>query len=167
MDNLADNFIYMIHNLDEKQINEFLKSQLVGHLGCHADGVTYVVPISYAYEEGCIYAHTYDGMKVNIMRKNPSVCFTVDDTSDTANWKSVIGWGEFEEINDASERKKGLHILNSRILPIVSSETTHLGSAWPFSDSETETIEGIIFRICLTRKTGRYEKNVKPPHFSY
>jgi nitroimidazol reductase NimA-like FMN-containing flavoprotein (pyridoxamine 5'-phosphate oxidase superfamily) len=166
-DNLADNFFFMIQNLDEKQINEFLKKQLVGHLGCHADGVTYVVPISYAYDDGYIYAHTYDGMKISIMRKNPSVCFTVDNTSDTTDWKSVIAWGTYEEIKDETERKKGLQILNSRILPIVSSETMHLGAAWPFSDDETEMVEGIIFRIGLVRKTGRNEVVVKAPHFSY
>jgi nitroimidazol reductase NimA-like FMN-containing flavoprotein (pyridoxamine 5'-phosphate oxidase superfamily) len=166
-DNLADNFFYMIHKLDEPQIDEFLKKQLIGHIGCHAGGITYVVPLSYAYDNGYVWAHTQDGMKVDIMRKNPSVCFEVDDTRDTSNWKSVIAWGTFEEVYEASERKKGLQILNSRVLPMVSSETTHLGTAWPFSDDDSETVDGVIFRIFLTKKTGRYELNVKSPQFSY
>jgi nitroimidazol reductase NimA-like FMN-containing flavoprotein (pyridoxamine 5'-phosphate oxidase superfamily) len=167
IDNLADNFLYMIHNLNEIQIDEFLKNQLIGHIGCHAGGITYVVPISYAYDNGYVYAHTHDGMKVDIMRKNPSVCFEVDDTRDTSNWKSVISWGTFEEVHEPAERRKGLQILNNRVLPMVSSETTHLGTAWPFSDDDPEVIEGIIFRIHLTKKTGRYELNEKSPHFSY
>src|SRR4029079_17175045 len=37
-------------SLDE--IAEFLRSQRIARLGCHADGVTYVVPLIYAYDNG-------------------------------------------------------------------------------------------------------------------
>jgi hypothetical protein len=55
--------------LNPVEIEQLLSKQLVGRIGCHADGVTYVVPISYAYDGEYVYARTFEGMKINMMRK--------------------------------------------------------------------------------------------------
>ena len=115
------------------------------------------MPISYAYDGEYIYAHTFEGMKLNLMRKNPEVCFEVDDMHDMANWKSVISWGIFEPITEVSDRNKALRILTDRTLPLISSETTHLSPQWPFPANDADHITGIVFRIRLMEKTGRYE----------
>lgn len=148
----------MINNLDEKQIDDLLKKEVIGRIGCHAEGVTYVVPISYVYEDNCIYSHTYEGMKLDIMRKNSAVCFEVDDTRDNANWLSVIAWGNFEEITQQNQRETALQLLLNRRLPINSSATTHLGAFWPFSSTDAADIKGVVFKIKLIKKTGRFEK---------
>ncbi len=157
----------MIDKLNQNQIEELLSKQLIGRIGCHAEGITYVVPISYAYHQDFIYAHTYEGMKMEVMRKNPEVCFEVDDTQDTSNWKSVIAWGTFEELHDPAERDEALQVLNNRILPLNSSVTTHLGSGWPFTYNEKGGVDGIFFRIRLQNKTGRFESNQVTPAFSF
>ncbi len=54
-----------------------------------------------------VYGHTMEGMKINMMRKNPRVCFEVDVMQNMANWKSVIAWGEFEELSSEPGRKTG------------------------------------------------------------
>ena len=164
---LAEYFKHMIDKLTEDQIEELLRKQLIGRVGCHAEGVTYVVPISYAYADGYVYSHTREGMKVDLMRKNSAVCFEVDNTHDTSNWQSVIAWGTFEEISDATERINALTVLHSRVLPLVSTATAHLGSHWPFSHDELTDIDGIVFRICLKEKTGRFESNIETPSFTY
>ncbi|HEY0678842.1 MAG TPA: pyridoxamine 5'-phosphate oxidase family protein [Chitinophagaceae bacterium] len=150
----------MFGKLTNDEIEQVLRTRFVGRIGCHADGITYVVPISYAYDDGYVYAHTLDGMKLNIMRKNPAVCFEVDEMKDMANWKSVIAWGEFEELKGDSDRKTGMKKLVSRILPIISSETTHLTPHWPFPDDDPAGVKGILFRIFLKEKTGRFESNI-------
>jgi len=61
----------MLGILETDQIEDLLGSQVVGRIGCHADDLTYVVPVSYAYDGSCIYAHSEEGMKIAIMRKNP------------------------------------------------------------------------------------------------
>jgi uncharacterized protein len=147
----------MIGKLNAKEIEEVFDHQFIGRIGCHADGITYVVPISYAYKDGCIYGRTMEGMKVAMMRKNPNVCFEVDHMKDMANWKSVIAWGKFEELRDKTERAKGLQCLVDRMLPLISSSTTHLTPEWPFPLNDISSIEGIVFRITLTNKTGRFE----------
>jgi nitroimidazol reductase NimA-like FMN-containing flavoprotein (pyridoxamine 5'-phosphate oxidase superfamily) len=84
----------------------FLQSQIVGRIGCHDGDLVYVVPISYAYDGEYVYFHSYEGKKIDIMRKNPKICFQIDEMKDMANWKSVIAWGEFEELNDYEEKIK-------------------------------------------------------------
>jgi uncharacterized protein len=149
----------MLGKLNTIDIEEVLNQEFIGRIGCHADGVTYIVPISYAYKDECIYGRTKEGMKVTMMRKNPKVCFEVAVMKDTANWKSVIAWGEFEELTENTERDKALRHLTDRALPLISSETTHLSPDWPFPLKNISSIEGIVFRIRLNEKTGRFESN--------
>ncbi len=156
----------MIHVLNDNQIEQLLKQQVIGRIGCHADGKTFVVPISYAYDGNYIYAHTYEGLKIEMMRKNPAVCFEVDNTHNLADWESVIAWGEFEELTEKEGCNYALQLLNSRVLPMATSMTIRLGDTWPFR-SDYREIDGIFFRIRLQKKSGRFEKNVEVPKFNY
>lgn len=144
-------------NLDQQQIEEVLKKQIIGRIGCHWKDTTYVVPISYAYDGEHVYARTQEGMKIEMMRNNPNVCFEVEDMEDMANWRSVIVWGKFEELTDPELRKAGIEKLLNRVVPVKSSITVQFSPNWPFHPSDTERIEGIIFRILLDKKTGRFE----------
>lgn len=149
----------MFGKLNSNEIEELLKSQLIGRIGCHADGFTYVVPVSYAYDGDYVYVYTFDGLKMNIMRKNPKVCFEADDTTDLSDWKSVVAWGEFEELVKEDEKDYALQKLNERVLPVVNSETMRISPLWPFSGEGVEKKPGIFFRIRLTEKTGRFERS--------
>ena len=148
----------MIGKLTEQEIETLLFAQVLGRLGCHHDHVTYVVPISYAYDGNYIYCHTRDGMKVQMMRQNPNVCFEVESFADMANWQTVIAWGIYEELSNDSERNEALQCLLNRVLPPVSSQTTHLSPSWPFPPAHLNEIKGVVFRISLLKKTGRFEK---------
>ena len=148
--------------LSSEEIENVLHHQVVGRLGCHAGGLTYVVPISYGYDGEFIYGHTVEGMKIDLMRKNPNVCFEVDTMVNMANWKSVIAWGEFEELNEEPGRQLAIQKLHERILPMISSATIKLSSDWPFTPKNTHSITGIVFRIRLSEKTGRFENNSTP-----
>lgn len=148
----------MIEILSEQEIISVVSNSVIGRLGCHADGKTYVVPISFAYDSGYIYARTFEGMKLEMMRKNPEVCFQIDDMQSMAEWKSVILWGAFEELKKKVDREMGLKILLSRILPNVSSETVKFTPEWPFASGNLSEIEGIVFRIRVREMSGRMEK---------
>lgn len=148
----------MFGELTNTQVEELLHKQILGRIGCHADGVTYIVPISYAYDGRFIYGHTFEGMKMRMMRRNPRICFEVDDTSNMANWQSVIAWGVMEELPEGPTREDAIRKLEKRAMPVQASETAHLSSQWPFP-SEMEEVPGIIFRVALEQKTGRFEKS--------
>lgn len=149
----------MIGKLTPPEIEKLLSREVVGHLGCSDGKMVYVVPISYHYDGGYVYCHTHEGQKVEIMRKNPVVCFEVDKMQNMANWQSVVAHGVFEELTDPELRRQALQKLHERVLPVVSSETTHLSPDWPFSPVELNKIEGVTFRIRLGDRTGRYERS--------
>jgi nitroimidazol reductase NimA-like FMN-containing flavoprotein (pyridoxamine 5'-phosphate oxidase superfamily) len=148
----------MLGDLNSKQIEHVLQSLIIGRIGCHADDKTYVVPVTYAYDGKYIYGHTKEGLKVNMMRKNPKVCFQVDVIENMSNWRSVIAWGKFEELKTSEQRIEGMKIITDRVLPLMTGETT---VSYAMTDSHPKTIEamqGVVYRIELTKKTGRYEK---------
>jgi nitroimidazol reductase NimA-like FMN-containing flavoprotein (pyridoxamine 5'-phosphate oxidase superfamily) len=148
----------MFGKLGEDAIETVLHHQVIGHIGCHANDITYVVPISYAYQNGCIYAHAEEGMKIDMMRQNPQVCFEVYRMENMGNWQCVIGWGNYQEITDEKERTAALQILLKRDLPIITSKTVQLTADWPFVPQDLNEIEGIVFQIMLEKKTGRFER---------
>ena len=83
-----------------------------------------------------------------------------------ANWDSVICQGDFEEVTDSAEREKGIHLLLDRSMPYLTSETVHLTPNWPFSTDKLDKIDGIIFRIKLKEKSGRYETSEKAMYYA-
>lgn len=156
----------MIRQLTSTEIDDLLSKQVVGRIGCYYENEVYVVPISYAYADNAIYCHGFEGKKMEMMRKNPKVCFQVDEMIDMGDWKSVIAWGDFEELIDKKEKNIALKILLERHLPFISSITTHLGDTWPFSSdapNELDKIPGIVFRICIHKKTGKLEATSESP----
>jgi nitroimidazol reductase NimA-like FMN-containing flavoprotein (pyridoxamine 5'-phosphate oxidase superfamily) len=144
--------------LDNSKIEKVIKENVIGRIGCYGDGKMYILPLSYAYDGKCIYAHSPEGLKISIMRKNPTICFQVDTMKDMADWESVLLWGTFEELTKEEDKKVAVESLMNRKLPLVSSETVKLSPEWPFRTGDYSTISGIIFKINITEKTGRYEE---------
>jgi nitroimidazol reductase NimA-like FMN-containing flavoprotein (pyridoxamine 5'-phosphate oxidase superfamily) len=148
----------MLGILNSNQIEHVLQSLIVGRLGCHADNKTYVVPVTYAYNGNYIYGHTKEGLKIDMMRKNPLVCFEVDVIENMSNWRSVIAWGKFEELKTPEQRKEGMKILMDTVMPLMTGETTISNSMTDSHQNTIEAMKGVVYRIELTKKTGRYEK---------
>jgi nitroimidazol reductase NimA-like FMN-containing flavoprotein (pyridoxamine 5'-phosphate oxidase superfamily) len=150
----------MLGELTAQEIEELLRSEVTGRIGCHADGRTYVVPITYAYERGDVYCHSAEGLKVRMMRKNPLVCFEVDHVRDVGNWKSVIATGRFEELS-GREAIVAMDVLISRFAAIERQDQPY--PSYVFRESEVEPLRNdgrsiVLYRIHLAEKTGRFEK---------
>ena len=102
----------MLGKLTMPEIERLLSKEVVGRIGCTDGEKVYVVPVSYAYDGEYIYCHAREGLKVDMMRKHPIVCFEVDHLQNMANWQSVIANGRFEELKDLALKKdalEGLH----------------------------------------------------------
>ena len=149
----------MLGQLNNKQIEHLIYSLIVGRLGCHADAKTYVVPITYAYDGTYIYGHTKEGLKIEMMRKNPKVCFEIEAIENMSNWRSVIAWGEFEELKTPEQREDGMRKLMDVVMPLMTGETTISNPMTDSHENYIEAMKGVVYRIKLTEKTGRYEKN--------
>lgn len=150
----------MIGRLNNEQIEEILHANNFGRIGCRDGDQVYVVPINYVYDGNNIIAHSVVGMKIEMMRKYPWVCFQVDNIKDFNNWKSVVAWGQYEELTGERERYEAMKLFVERTLRLKISET-----AIPpeLSDHRVHprspgNIKPVIYRIILTEKTGRYEQ---------
>lgn len=149
----------MLGKLTDAQIIQVLQAQSLGRIGCQADGKIYVVPVTYVYHNGFIYAHSKEGMKIKMMRANPSVCFQVDAMENMTNWRSVIVWGEYEELRSEREQEAGMKIMMDRLAPFVTSETvrtSHSASRAP--EVVEKGLKAVAYRIKIAEKSGRFEK---------
>jgi hypothetical protein len=148
----------MLGELSENQVDNLLKSQAIGRIGCHSGGITYVVPINYFYDGNFVYGHSAKGRKIEMMRKNPEICFQVDTIQNLNNWQSVIAWGKFEEITDIYEKEQVMQKLINKIVPLTS-ETGHPSHGITDNDYDIgSTVDLILYKIALNMKTGRFEK---------
>jgi len=151
----------MLGTLTNDQIAHVLQTEMIGRIGCYDGKEVYVVPVTYVYHNGYVYAHSKEGRKVQIMRKNPNVCFQVDAMDNMANWRSVIAWGKFEELIGEKAQKEGMKILIDRLTPLLTSETvrpTH-GLSRPPEVLE-KGLKAVAYRIKITRSSGRFEKTL-------
>ena len=122
------------------------RSQVVGRIGCHADGLTYVVPVIYAYHAAGFYAYSLEGRKIRMMRSNPRVCFEVDEYDGRGSWRSAIVQGTYEELEgDGAER--ALALLTERFAERSATS----------EDERRRRGNGsaVAFRIRLDEVTGR------------
>lgn len=149
----------MLGKLTEDQIDNLLHSEMIGRLGCQAEGKSYIVPITFAYKRGSIYIHTLEGQKIAMMRKNPNVSFEVDRINDMNNWQSVIVAGVYKEM-EGKEAEEAIQILSKRFMPFCTSETvpSKYGMEKISFDSRPKT-KSVVFRIEIIEKSGRYEKS--------
>jgi nitroimidazol reductase NimA-like FMN-containing flavoprotein (pyridoxamine 5'-phosphate oxidase superfamily) len=139
----------------------------------------YVVPVTYAYDNGYIYGHTKNGLKICMMRKYPNVCFEIDRIKDMSSWKSVILYGTFEELK-GDDANNGLEILMKSIMsnldrksppPTEVSDYNFRGIEnlaflhsflSPFLHSKNnEIFEIVVYRIKVNEATGKFGENKK------
>ncbi|WP_114937759.1 pyridoxamine 5'-phosphate oxidase family protein [Mucilaginibacter endophyticus] len=150
----------MLGKLEQPEIEALLSRQITGRLGCHANGITYIVPVNYVYKNGVIYAHSGPGKKIEMMRQNPKVCFEVDEIKNIFSWKSVIAWGKFEEITEIGEQEQAMQALIHRIMPLVEQPSGHPSHGITESEYDLgDKIDLIVYKIVIDNTTGRFEHN--------
>jgi nitroimidazol reductase NimA-like FMN-containing flavoprotein (pyridoxamine 5'-phosphate oxidase superfamily) len=90
------------NEMSKLEIDQFLTCARVGRIGLISKEGPYIVPVGFGYSDGKIFFHTCkDGLKMEVIRANPNVCFEVDESiSDGSLAKSVIIWGRVEVIEE-------------------------------------------------------------------
>jgi hypothetical protein len=135
----------VIEELDNEEIDAFLRRCIVGRVGCHADGETYVVPVIYAWDGERVYVQSIDGRKIRMMRANPQVVFEVDEyESGSGSWQSVIIEGVYEEL-EGTRAEAALALLVQRFV----------GSRRRSDGERSGGHKPVAFCIRSTRATGR------------
>ena len=149
----------MQQTLTTNEIDALLMQEQFGHLACCSEQKPYIVPLAYVYDGTALYGQTVRGKKLDIINKNPHVCFQVGQVSKT-HWRSVLCWGTFEELDfhalDTEELKRITTLLSTKL-----SSLQHLVGVRTELDMEQGTPlsidgkEATIFRIVIAEKTGR------------
>ena len=140
----------MTRMLDETEARDFITAGKIGRLGCVDNGEPYVVPVNYVFEEMSIYSHSLPGRKIDALRAHPRACLQVDEIRDDFNWRSVIAFGNFEEIRVPTDRRTILRKLLDRfplLTPVESTMAQDAGAP-----------DSIVFRIVVDRITGVEEQ---------
>lgn len=148
----------MLGELNEVQINNLLVSQSVGRIGCTDGKHPYIAPVTYAFNGKEIIGQTQEGLKLQMMRKNPNVCFEVDIMTDMANWQSVLVSGTFHELK-GEEAEEARNYLFNHVLPLMTSSTIHPHEHETTGEvDDSNRIKPVMYRIKIKEKSGRYEK---------
>src|SRR6476659_9765978 len=149
----------MLGQLTNDEIEEVLKSNLLGRIGCSDGKKIYVVPVNYVYDGKYIFAHSQEGMKINIMRTNPSICFEVDEVQNFTNWRSVVLWGAYQELSDERSRYYAMKAFAERMMHVKVSITAQLPEVSETSVDNDNfqylSIKPVIYRIIINERSGR------------
>jgi len=121
-----------------------------GRLGCVDHGEPYVVPINYVFDDESIYSHSLPGRKIDAMRAHPRACLQVDKIENDLEWRSVIAYGNFEEIRGPGDRRSILGKLLARFPLLTPVESAMVRDA--------AAPDSIVFRIIVDRITGVEEE---------
>lgn len=104
---------------EKNEIEEVIEKALVCRIGLSDGNMPYIVPLSFGYKDNAIYIHSaLKGKKIDILRKNPNICFEFDtdieikEAETPCEWgvkfKSVIGFGKAVFIDDPVKKKEAL-----------------------------------------------------------
>lgn len=139
---------------DRAEIESILNEATVCRIALADGGEPYIVPLSFGYEDGSVYIHSApEGKKIAMLGKNPHCCFEVDICDQVirgdkpCSWgmryRSVIGYGRAEILNDADEKRHGLNCIMEH----------YGGGTHEFSDRDLGSVT--VIRIRIESMTGK------------
>jgi nitroimidazol reductase NimA-like FMN-containing flavoprotein (pyridoxamine 5'-phosphate oxidase superfamily) len=150
-----------------KEMEKLLAEERIGYLGMITDNNPYVIPLTYAYIKGKIIFHgSLKGRRLGILRKNPSVCFTVSrhfgkmishpqGSACHSDSDSVICYGKARIIDDIEQRRNILNTFNQCLQP----------EAKELSVDEVKNCSAV--EILVEEMTGRTERDSKCTYWKH
>jgi nitroimidazol reductase NimA-like FMN-containing flavoprotein (pyridoxamine 5'-phosphate oxidase superfamily) len=143
----------IIRELSASQCQAVLMANRLARLACARDGQPYAVPIFYAYADGCAYAFTMPGRKLETMRANPNAALLIEQNGPDRCWKSVVAEGCFEELPGGM----GFHPVRDHAWSLLSEHANwwEPGALKPTSPPLADRSSHVFFRIRIERISGR------------
>jgi nitroimidazol reductase NimA-like FMN-containing flavoprotein (pyridoxamine 5'-phosphate oxidase superfamily) len=107
---------------DHKLIVVILSESMICRIAMIDNDVPYIMPLNYGYFNNALYIHSASkGKKIEILKKNNRVCFEIENYVEiikhdepchwSTKYRSLIGYGTVEIINDFDRKKEGLDII--------------------------------------------------------
>lgn len=109
----------------DNEIRNILNHAQICHLALSSENQPYIVPLYFGYHKNRLYFHSApEGKKLDIIQKNPNVCFSVSTDVEMvpgatpcqwqSRYRSVTGFGAASVIHSERDKKKALDIIMSR-----------------------------------------------------
>ncbi len=107
-------------NLTKEACLALLGNNYIGRIAYISQGKADIIPITYFYDSAHQSIITYSGLgnKIAAMRKNNAVSFQVDEITSLDTWKSVLLYGEFEELQGL-DAKHLLHVFTEGVKKVI------------------------------------------------
>lgn len=107
---------------DNNLLDEILEQAQVCRIAMSSNNTPYIVPLSFGYQEGCLYFHSaQEGKKIDILKENPTASFEVESLVEikagakacnwSVNYRTIIGQGEVTFIEEEKEKINALNII--------------------------------------------------------
>ncbi len=104
------------------ELEQILWQGKICQLAIPDEPVPYLVPLNYGYRDEVLYFHSAaEGRKIDLLQKNPQVSFSVVidlgviEAEQACNWgarfRSVLGRGRVEFVEDLAEKQTALQLL--------------------------------------------------------
>ncbi|HBV96109.1 MAG: pyridoxamine 5'-phosphate oxidase [Peptococcaceae bacterium BICA1-7] len=133
--------------LSREECAALLSAGRYGRLGLSICNLPYVIPISYVYFENSIYFHSSGrGKKVQMVNKNPHICFEVDFL-DKGCWSSVVVYGLARLSTQLDAKRRMFDAFTRKGL------SGHGGKH--FMREDLENMDMTIWEIAIKEMTGR------------
>ena len=139
---------------NEYEIEDIINRSIVCRIGLCDNGIPYIVPVNFVYENNTLYIHSANrGKKIDIIKKNNNVGFEIDIDVEfvkkedpcecTMKYRSVIGFGKAYIVDGENEKKRIMNLMTRR----------YLGKTYNFSDEEIDSVT--IVKIVIEEVTGK------------
>ncbi len=125
------------------------------------NSIPYIVTLNYGFllgKKNVLYFHCApEGRKINMLRKNGYVCFTLDtdhklfEGKKACGWgmtfKSVVGYGSISIVEDPAERIEALDLIMN-----------HYGGDGNYEYDEKQMTKTMILRLDISEMSGKQKK---------
>ena len=139
---------------NREDIENILRKSKVCRLAMVDGDKPYMVPLNFGYSDGCLFFHcAKQGRKIDLIKKNPNICFEVDElirlkkASLACDWgidfKSVIGSGKAQFLEDSKEKIQALNAIMSQ----------YSGRTFEYPDEMLE--KTLVIKVVIKEMTGK------------
>ena len=139
---------------ERADIEAIIRDAMICRLAMTDGERPYLVPLCFGYKDGTLYFHTgHEGKKMDILRKNPRVCFemecgcAVKPGEKACDWsmqyRSVIGFGNASIVESDRERREAFDVIMAQY------------AKDRFDISENRMAKTAIIRVDIESMTGK------------
>ncbi|MBW2654802.1 MAG: pyridoxamine 5'-phosphate oxidase family protein [Deltaproteobacteria bacterium] len=139
---------------DLKEIEKILQESTVCRLAMVDEDKPYMVPLNFGYRDGYLFFHSAkEGRKIDVIQKNPNVCFEVDQLIKFKKAKTACDWGVEYNSVIGSGRAQLLDKLDEKIVALNVIMSHYSDRTFDYPDEALE--KTLVIKVQIERMTGK------------